>query len=219
MFLALLQREFLIHLRNISQIIWSLVFFILTLCLFPLALGADKKLLLEVAPAALWITLILAILPASENLLKEDYNDGSLSQDYIHIDLYLVLIAKIFVSWLKFIIPIILVLPLATLFLNLSLIQLPIISLQIIIGSLGLFLLGSLASTLILSGTENRFLLFLIVMPFFIPLLIFGVSATKDLILELPYLAKMAILLALSLFYILIILPFSVLAIKSQNLP
>ncbi len=87
------------------------------------------------------------------------------------------------------------------------------------VGSFSLLLIGMLGAALTLGQSQNIFLKFLIVIPLFIPLLIIGISATRDGIIGLPVVGQLALLSAFTLFSLITILPFTSLAIKSQSLP
>ena len=92
----LVRRELRASLRSPHTLLQPVLFFTLTICLFPLASGADNEALARIAPAALWIALLLAALLASEQLFAEDYADGTLSQDRIHLhELWQLLAAKL----------------------------------------------------------------------------------------------------------------------------
>lgn len=220
MLILLIRRELIANWRNPQSIIQPLVFFALTLCLFPIALGSDSQSLHNSAAAALWLALLLATLLGAEQLLNSDYADGTLSQDCIHLaDLWLVIAAKIIAAWLRFILPLILLLPFFALMLHISLAHLPKLTLLLMLGSLCLLLIGTIGAALTLGESQQSFLLFLIVVPFYVPTLIIGVNATNDVLLGFSGLGQMALLAALMLFSLLVALPFSSMAIKAQALP
>lgn len=217
---ALIARELLNTWRNPQAILQPLLFFILTICLFPIALGADNASLSKIAPAALWIALLLAALLASEQLFYTDYQAGTLSQDIIHLeDTWLLLLAKLIAAWLRFALPLIVCLPLIILLLHIPLHALGLISALMMLGSFCLLLIGMIGAALTLSQSQSTFLVFLIVVPLYLPLLIIGVSATQDGLLGLPVSGFFALLGAFSLFSLITIVPFSLLAIKAQALP
>lgn len=220
MLILFIRRELIANWRNPQSIIQPLVFFALTLCLFPISLGADNQALQNSAPAALWLALLLATLLGAEQLLRSDFNDGTLSQDRIHLeDLWLSIAAKIIAAWLRFILPLLLCLPLFAFMLHIPLGVLPQLTVLLMLGSLCLLLTGTIGAALTLGESHNSFLLFLIVVPFYIPALIIGVQATHDVLLGFSGTGQMALLGALMLFSLLIALPFSSMAIKAQALP
>lgn len=216
----LIKRELKNTLRKPQQIIQPIIFYSLTLCLFPLALGADKNSLQTITPAALWISLLLATLLATQTLFQEDYEDGTLSQDIIHIDpLSLGIASKISIAWLRFILPLYLIMPLFCLMFHIPLQKLPVLLLLLSLGSASLFFIGAIGAAITLSESQQNFLLFLIVLPFYFPALIIGVKATQDALIGLPSSGTSALLGALMLFSLLLSLPFTALALRAQNLP
>lgn len=220
MFTLLIRRELIANWRNPQIIFQPIVFFALMLCLFPISLGADNQALQNSAPAALWLALLLATLLGSEQLLRSDFTDGTLSQDCLHIqELWIAIAAKIIAAWLRFILPLLLLLPLFALMLHIPLNALPYIIALLMLGSLCLLLTGTIGAALTLGESHNSFLLFLVVVPFYIPALIIGVNATQDILLGFSATGQIALLGALMLFSLLIALPFSSMAIKAQALP
>lgn len=218
-FSLLIQRELLGHWRNPQSILQPILFFALTLCLFPIALGADNASLQQISPAALWIVLLLSTLLGAEKIFRLDYETGILAQDRLHFsELWLTVLSKIIAAWLQFILPLLLILPILALLLHLSYHHLPIIALLLTMGSFCLLLIGTMGAALTLSGTQSTFLLFLIVVPFYIPTLIIGVTATHDALIGLSIQAQIALLGAILFFSLITVLPFSALAIRNQSL-
>ncbi|MDO4644133.1 MAG: heme exporter protein CcmB [Cardiobacteriaceae bacterium] len=216
----LIRREIRNNLRNPQSILQPVLFFILTICLFPLAIGADNDALTHIASAALWIVLLLAALLASEQLFNEDYADGTLSQDYIHLDeFWQLLLAKLITAWLRFALPLLAALPILALMLHIPINHWFSIAGLLALGSLPLLLIGMLGAVLTLAQNHSTFLRFLIVVPLYIPILIIGVIATHDTLLSLSIKGHYALLGAFTLFSLITVLPFSTLALKVQNLP
>lgn len=217
---TLLQRELLNTWRNPQALLQPLLFFLLTVCLFPIASGVDNQNLQHITPPALWIALLFATLLASERFFTHDYHHGILSQDILHLsDYWLSLIAKLLAAWLGFILPLLACLPLLMILLHIPWSILGLMIALLSLGSFCLLLIAMLGAALTLSQTHNSFLKFLIVMPLFMPLLIIGVSATRDSLLGLPVYGHIALLAALTLFSCISIIPFASLAIKAQSLP
>ncbi len=220
MLTILIRRELHTSLRNPQTILQPLLFYTLTIILFPLASGADNDTLLRTAPAALWIALLLAALLAGEQLFAADYADGTLSQDRIHLpDLWLLLPAKLAAAWLRFTLPLLAMLPLLALMLHIPAANIPATAALLALGSLPLLLIGALGAVLTLAQTHGTFLRFLIVVPLYIPVLIIGVTAGHDNLLGLTIGGHYALLGAFSLFALITIIPFATLALKAQHLP
>ena len=216
----LIRRELRASLRSPHTLLQPVLFFTLTICLFPLASGADNEALARIASAALWIALLLAALLAREQLFAEDYADGTLSQDRIHLhELWQLLAAKLAAAWLRFTLPLLAVLPLLALMLHIPATKLPAMAALLALGSLPLLLVGTLGAVLTLAQSHSTFLRFLIVVPLYIPVLIIGVTASHDSLLGLAINGHYALLGAFNLFALITIIPFGTLAIRAQGLP
>ena len=156
MLATLIRRELHTSLRNPQTILQPLLFYTLTIILFPLASGADNDTLLRTAPAALWIALLLAALLAGEQLFAADYADGTLSQDRIHLpDLWLLLPAKLAAAWLRFTLPLLTVLPLLAMMLHIPAAKMPALAALLALGSLPLLLVGTLGAVLTLAHSHG----------------------------------------------------------------
>ena len=217
---SLIRRELGNTLRAPQTIFQPFLFFALTICLFPIALGTDSSSLSDSAPAALWIALLFACLLASGTLFEADYADGILAQDVIHLpDLWLLIVAKILAAWVSFVVPFLILLPLMAALFNIPFQLLPGIATQTALGSFSLLAIATLGAVLTLSRKRAVFLKFLIVVPFYLPLLIIATTATRNLLIGLPVGGESALLGAFALFSGLSIVPFSTLALRTQPLP
>lgn len=217
---TLLRRECLVCIRKPHELLQPLFFFILTTTLFPLAVGSDRNTLHHIAPAGLWISLLFACLLAMDRLFKNDLADGTLSQDVLHCpDLWALILCKISVQWLLFALPLIFITPILALILNLRPELIPALMLFLLLGSLSLFLIGSIGAALTLGQNRQTFLLILIVLPLFIPVLIIGVEGSRSLLNGLSWHGHIMLLAAFLLFALLISPFFCSLAVKSQHLP
>ena len=217
MFLTLLRREALSARRNHQALLQPLVLYALLVCLFPLALGADEDSLVKLAPAALWLPLLLATVLAAEQLLAADRACGQLSQDVLHLELWLLLLAKIIIAWLRLVLPLLL-LPLLSLLLHLPPARLPGLLALLTLASLALLSLAAIGASLTLGAARATFLQLLIVLPLQIPLLLLGVMASRDYLHGLAIGGYYALLGALALFSLLCALPFGSLALRSHSL-
>ena len=219
MFDLLIRRELRNHLRDPQRLFQPPLFFVLTICLFPIALGMDANLLLQSAPAALWVPLMLSCLLAAANLFEEDYANGMLAQDAIHLpDLWLLVLAKVLAVWLSFFLPFAILLPLTGTILGIALTRLPEIAAQTALGSFSFSMIATLGAVLTLNRRGNTFLQFLIVIPFYLPLLMIASNATRNLLIGLPVSGERALLGAFALFSALSVIPFSSLALRTQSL-
>lgn len=177
--LAVLRRDLLLAARRPGEWLQPLGFFVLVAMLFPLAMDPEPSRLRMVAPAALWVSLLLASLLALEVLFREDARDGTLEQYALSGQSFTaLLLAKTATHWLLTGLPMVLVGPLAALSLAAPATALPGIVLALFLGSLSLSLIGAIGAGLTLGTRRGGALLSLLVLPLVAPVLIFGARAT-----------------------------------------
>lgn len=175
---ALIHKEWLLAIRQLHEVLQPIFFLLILVTLFPIAVGTDKALLQKIAPGIIWVAVLLSVLLSSEKLYKNDYEDGSLEQLYLSgHSLLLAVGAKVAVQWVVQILPIFMMLPLLAVLYDLSLALTGQIALTLLIGSPSLLLLAMLGSAITLSIARGGMLLILIILPFYIPTLIFALSA------------------------------------------
>lgn len=200
-FSQIIQRELKIAMRKQSEILNPLWFFLMVLALFPLAVGPDPNLLAKIAPGIAWVAALLSALLSFERLFKDDYLDGSLEQLLLlPLPLPLVALAKIISHWLLTALPLILLSPVAGLLLSLDFKVWLALVLSLLLGTPVLSCLGAVGVALIVGLRKGGVLLSLLVLPLFIPVLIFAASTLEAAGLSLNYSGQLAILAAMSVF-------------------
>lgn len=164
--------------RQAFEMATPLLFFIMTVCLFPLCLGPDIKTLKIIAPGIIWVAALLAILLSLQQLFRADLETGAL--DLLinsTIPLPLLALAKAIIHWLMVVVPLLLVSPILAVMLNLSTQEIVSLLNSLLLGTPVLVLLGTLGAALTI-GIQGRGLLIpILIMPFYIPVLIFGTSS------------------------------------------
>jgi heme exporter protein B len=177
-FFTLLTRDLQLALREGGAIGTALGFFLIVVSLMPLGLGPDLNLLARIAAGILWIALLLAALLSLGRIFEADYEDGSLEAlSAGPLPLELVASAKAFSHWLTTGIPLALLAPVLGLLLNLDLSLYPVLVATTLIGTPAVSFLGSVGAALTLKTRRAGLLLALIVLPLYVPTLIFGISA------------------------------------------
>jgi heme exporter protein B len=177
-FFTLLTRDLQLALREGGAIGTALGFFLIVVSLMPLGLGPDLNLLARIAAGILWIALLLAALLSLGRIFEADYEDGSLEAlSAGPLPLELVASAKAFAHWLTTGIPLALLAPVLGLLLNLELSLYPVLVATTLIGTPAVSFLGSVGAALTLKTRRAGLLLALIVLPLYVPTLIFGISA------------------------------------------
>ena len=202
------QKELSIYFRNLNNIFLPLIFFFLIISIFPLVLGPEKKLFDKIIPGIIWITTILTTILTSNNFFKDDFNNGVI-EIYLTSDssIELILFLKIVSSWIFTCLPIIIFIPLVSVLFDISFDSALVILATLIIGTPILISIGIFGSALTMGLSKNNILIPVIVIPFYIPVLIFSASAIEAVSIGLSYEMQILTLLAL-LLLILPIMPY-----------
>ncbi|WP_024460139.1 heme exporter protein CcmB [Marinimicrobium sp. LS-A18] len=180
-FIATLKRDLLLAGRHPGDWINPLVFFLIAITLVPLGVGPESELLAVLAPGILWVMALLATLLSLDGLFRSDFDDGALEQCLVSPSLlYLTVLAKVLAHWLVTGLPLTLMSPLLGLMLALPEGGYGVLCLSLMIGTITMSLIGSVGAALTVSLRRGGLLLSLIVMPLYVPVLIFGASAVND---------------------------------------
>lgn len=182
-FLASMRRDLLVAARHKAELTNPLVFFLIAVTLIPLGVSPEKSVLVLLAPGVVWVMALLATLLSLDGLFRSDYEDGSLEQMLISPQsLYFTVMAKILVHWLVSGLPVTLMAPLLGLMLHLPGDGFIPLLVSLALGTASMSLIGAVGAALTVSLRKGGLLLSLIVMPLYIPVLIFGTSAVQSAI-------------------------------------
>ena len=174
---AIIKRDLLVAIRSGGTWLLSLIFFCLFLALSAIALGGDFATLRPLAPALIWLSLILSLLLSFEQLFRTDKEDDTLSHLKLSGQSFgMYVVAKCCVHWLLSVLPLLLCLPLAALFFNLNMASTAGLFFSILIASPALICYGAFSGACLVSYKGGGVLLVLLSVPVLLPLLIFGVS-------------------------------------------
>jgi heme exporter protein B len=177
----LLKRDLLIAFRRSATYITPLIFFLIVITFFPLALGPQQKLLSSLAPGVIWIAALLASLLAVETIFNEDFRDGTLDSFFISLEpTFILVFVKVFIHWLITGLPLLLASCVAALVLYLPFDSVSAMILSLILGTFFMSLLGALGAALSLG--KSAILSAIIVLPFSIPTLLMGTSVIASAI-------------------------------------
>ena len=194
-FWHIIKRELQIAMRKQAEILNPLWFFLIVITLFPLIIGPDPKLLSRIAPGVAWVAALLSALLSFERLFRDDFIDGSLEQIMLTSQpLVLTALAKVLAHWLLTGLPLILLSPIAALLLSLEKSIWWALVLTLLLGTPVLSCLGAIGVALTVGLRKGGVLLSLLVVPLFIPVLIFSASVLDAAGLNLPYGGQLAIL-------------------------
>ncbi len=176
--LRLVARDLRLALRQRSDVVTVVLFFVLTASLFPFGIGPEPKILARIAPGVIWVTALLAVLLSLERLFLADFEDGSLElMALAPAPLGLSVLAKCLAHWLTTGLPLVAATPLIALFYGLEPAAVPMLMLTMGLGTPTLSLIGAVGAALTVSLRRGGVLISLLVLPLYIPVLIFGVSA------------------------------------------
>lgn len=179
----LVKRDLLIAAREGGATGTALGFYLIVIALMPLGLGPDLQLLSRIAPGVLWIGLLLAALLSLGRIFEADKEEGVLEVLATgRLPLEFAVAAKAFAHWLSSCVPLAILSPLLGLLLNLELAAYPILLGTLLAGSPAISFLGSIGAALTLRSRRGGLLIALLVLPLYIPTLIFGISAISAVV-------------------------------------
>jgi heme exporter protein B len=177
-FKALMKRDLLLAFRHRGELANPLLFFFMIVTLFPLGVSPEVTLLRKIAPGVIWIAALLAALFSLENLFRSDFEDGALEQMLLSPQpLSLLVLAKVLAHWLVSGLPMLLLAPLLGLLLAMPEPAIAALELTLAIGTPLLSLIGAIGVALTVGLRRGGVLLTLLIMPLYIPVLIFATNA------------------------------------------
>ncbi len=177
-FYHLLLRDLRLAFRSRHELVNPLIFFVLIVSLFPLAVTPTAEVLREMAPGVIWVSALLAVLLSLDRLFKQDYEDGSLDQLMLSQNpLMILVLAKVCAHWLLTGLPLVIISPLLGMFLTVPEKAMPTLVYSLLLGTPVLSLIGAIGVSLTVAVNRGGVLLSLIVLPLYIPILIFGANA------------------------------------------
>ncbi|BCL70680.1 Heme exporter protein B [Vibrio nigripulchritudo MADA3029] len=192
---AIVRRELLIAFRRQADILNPLWFFIIVVTLFPLSIGPEPNLLARISSGIVWVAALLSALLSLERLFRDDFQDGALEQMMLMpIPLPLAVMAKVIAHWLLTGVPLILISPLLAILLSLDFNTWSAVVLTLLIGTPTLSFVGAIGVALTVGLQKGGVLLSLLVLPLYIPILIFATSAIDAAGLGVAYNGQLAIL-------------------------
>jgi heme exporter protein B len=206
-FIAIVRRDLILAVRRRAEIANPLFFFVIVVTLFPLGIGAQTQLLQAMAPGVIWVSALLAAMLSLDSLFRSDFDDGSLEQMLLSpFPVSILVLGKIVAHWLVTGLPLILIAPLLAIFLGLPEQALGTLLTTLVLGTPVLSLIGAIGVALTLGLRRGGMLLSLLVLPLYIPVLIFASNAVDMAAMGLPVSAQVNILMAI-LFLALVLAP------------
>ncbi len=200
-----LRRDLLLVIREPAQGMAVLAFFVMAASLFPIGVGPESALLRRIAPGIIWVAALLAVLLGLPRLFEADFLDGTLEQMVVGpVSLGLLVLGKIVAHWLSTGVPIVLLSPLLAIQFSLDRDSLLVMVGSLLPGTLLLSLIGAIGSALTLGLRNSGVLVTVLVLPLYVPVLVFGAGALEADLAGMDaaaHLYLLVALLALALFF------------------
>ncbi|UTW49687.1 heme exporter protein CcmB [Bacterioplanoides sp. SCSIO 12839] len=216
--LATVKRDFLLAARNPGEWLNPLMFFLMVAALFPLAVDPDPKFLGKIAGGVIWVAALLATLLSLDALFKADVEDGSLEQWLASGEsLYAMALGKALVHWCISGLPLTIMSPVLALMLNMPNEAYGALILSLAVGTPVLSLLGAVGAALTAGVRSGGLLLSLLILPLYIPVLIFAASAVYSAGIGMDFNGQLGFLGAI-LALAMCLTPFAVAAALKLNL-
>lgn len=205
-FWTILKRDLTLAMRRRTDVLTTLFFFVIVVSLFPLGVGTEHKVLAILGPGVVWVAALLASMLALERLFAADYEDGTLEQMLLTAQpLSLLVLAKIAAHWLLTGLPLVLIAPLVGMQYHLSDTAIGIMMLSLLLGTPVLSLIGAIGAALTLGLRGGGILLSLLILPLYIPVLVYGSGAVQVSSIAIadtqPYLALLGAFLLVSVVF------------------
>jgi len=179
-FVALLRHDLALGWRERADLMPVLGFFVVVALLVPLAVGPEPNLLARIAAGMLWLAALLAVLLALDRLFADDWRDGTLDLLLLSpLPLPLAVLAKVTAHWLLSTAPLVVLAPLLAVLLRLPEVAWPALLGGLLVGTPALSLIGAVGAALTLGARRGGVLLALLVLPLYVPVLVFGAAAVE----------------------------------------
>jgi heme exporter protein B len=196
-FLDLLRRDLLLAMRRRSELANPMLFFVMVIILFPLGVGAEPKLLEQMSSGVVWVAALLAALLTLDSIFRSDFEDGTLEQILIGAHpVPMLVLAKVIAHWLVTGLPLLLVAPVLATFLGMNPDAIGVLMLSLLLGTPVLSLIGSIGVALTVGLRRGGVILSLLVLPLYVPVLIFGAAAVDAAASGMPVTGQMYIMAA-----------------------
>lgn len=196
--LTIVRRDMLLVMRRKSEVLTALFFFVIVTSLFPLGIGPEPALLRKIAPGVLWVAALLATMLGLQRMFAADHADGTLEQMALSPTPLVVLVTgKIIAHWLVSGLPLVLIAPVLGLQFDLDASALGVLMLALLLGTPLLSFIGAIGAALTLGVRGGGVLVSLLVLPLYVPALIFGAGAVDAHIAGLGASAQLSLLAAL----------------------
>lgn len=191
------RRDLRLAIRSKGEVAQAMVFFVIVVSLFPLAVGAESALLKRIAPGVVWVAALLSVLLTLPRIFASDYADGTLEQLAMSpYPMATIAAGKMLAHWFSTGLPLALVAPILGLQFGLGATELGVIVASLMLGTPVLSMIGAIGAALTLGVRGGSILMALLVLPLYIPVLIFGAGAVEAAMAGIDYTANLSLLVA-----------------------
>ena len=174
----LLLRDLRLALRQGVDAVMAVAFSVIAVALFPLGIGPEPNILARIAPGVIWVAALLAAMLSLDRLFQQDYEDGSLELLALApAPLEMIVLAKVAAHWLTTGLPLLLAAPVLAVLMNMAADGFAVLLIAMLLGTPSLSLIGAIGGALVLGARRGGVLIALLVLPLYIPVLIFAVAA------------------------------------------
>lgn len=206
---ASFRREILAASRNKSELYNPIIFFLSIIVFIPLGISPDDEVLAPIAPGMVWIIALLSVLLSLDKVFQSDFEDGCLEQMVLSgQSVYWIVVAKCLAHWCLTGLPLTLLSPVLALMLSLPGPAYPALVFSLLLGTGSLCFIGAIGAALTVSLRRGGLLISLIIIPLYVPVLIFGSSCVRAAVIGDPFNVQLAYL-GVALLVALILAPFA----------
>ena len=181
---TIIQRDLLVAFRRRAELMNPILFYVIVVTLFPLGVSPEQNFLSQLAPGVVWVAALLAALISMESIFRQDFDDGSIEQLFLsRYPPTLLIIGKVIAHWLITGLPMLIIVPVMALLLYIPTQAMPTLLITVLLGTPILSLIGAIGVALTAGLRGGGVLLGLLVLPLYIPVLIFAsgaISASID---------------------------------------
>ncbi len=201
-----INKEFIIASRSGLEVLMPVMYLFIIMVFFNISISyVDKNIITELLPLMVWMSCLLICVLNLETIFREDYDDGTLDMFIIN-DRHMErdIIAKIMSHWILSNLPIAIIAPILTIILGLDTDTSFVLFITLLIGTPTMSLIGSIAAALTISLKKNKILVSIIVLPMYIPILIFGTSAVNNSYFNISYNSELIMMIIIFLIFLLV---------------
>ena len=205
-FIKNVNKEFLIASRSGLEILMPIMYLFIIMIFFNISISyVQRDIVLELLPLMIWISCLLICVLNLETIFKDDYEDGTLDMFVVN-DKYLELdiIAKVLSHWILSNLPVVIIAPLLCVILGLDTGTSYVLFITLLVGTPTMSLVGSIAAALTISLKKNKILISIIVLPMYIPILIFGTSAVNNSFFNINYQSEIIMMAMIFLIFLIV---------------